>query len=215
MDLLGNYRGGDGPLGHFKGIIMLDAGHGSDTPGKRSPVWSDGKQLLEWGFNRTVCMKLKYLLDMAGATVYFTHLPTLDNSLGERVRRANSLYTRFPDSFLISIHANAGGGTGWECYTSPGKTRSDDIASFLCYNAQEKWGKDWRMRFDLSDGDHDKEARFYMLTNTQCPAVLTENFFMDTERDCRYIMSPQGESDVAAMHFDAIVDYITDTYKVK
>ena len=32
--------------------ILLDNGHGCDTPGKRSPVWPDGRQLLEWEFNR-------------------------------------------------------------------------------------------------------------------------------------------------------------------
>ena len=28
--------------------VILDNGHGKDTPGKRSPVWTDGAQLFEW-----------------------------------------------------------------------------------------------------------------------------------------------------------------------
>ena len=32
--------------------ILLDNGHGYDTPGKRSPIWPDGSQLFEWEFNR-------------------------------------------------------------------------------------------------------------------------------------------------------------------
>ena len=35
-------------------MILLDNGHGCDTPGKRSPVWPDGRQLLEWEFNRDI-----------------------------------------------------------------------------------------------------------------------------------------------------------------
>ena len=28
--------------------VLLDNGHGENTPGKRSPKWSDGSQLFEW-----------------------------------------------------------------------------------------------------------------------------------------------------------------------
>lgn len=35
-----------------------------------------------------------------------------DISLGERCRRANNIYSNRKDAILISIHANAGGGTG-------------------------------------------------------------------------------------------------------
>ena len=36
-----------------------------------------------------------------------------------------------------------------------------------------------RLRTDFSDGDLDKERRFYVLTKTKMPAILTESFFMD------------------------------------
>ena len=48
-----------------------------------------------------------------------------DISLNMRCRRANAE----KNCFLISIHANAGGGTGWEVFTSTGKTKSDIIAN--------------------------------------------------------------------------------------
>ena len=32
----------------------------------------------------------------------------------------------------------------------------------------------------MSDGDRDWEEDFYILRKSRCPAVLTENFFMDT-----------------------------------
>ena len=32
--------------------IILDAGHGESTPGKRSPKTDDGRQLFEWQFTR-------------------------------------------------------------------------------------------------------------------------------------------------------------------
>ena len=66
------------------------------------------------------------------------------------------------------------------------------------------FGKEWKMRKDTLDGDPDKESQFYILKHTKCPAVLSENFFMDTERDCRFIMSHEGRERIAEVHFRAI-----------
>ena len=106
---------------------------------------------------------------------------------------------------MVSVHANAGGGTGWEVYTSPGETKADAIATVFAEEAQRVFVPDgWRMRFDYADGDPDKEAAFYILKHTSCPAILTENFFMDTEKDCRFIMSDDGREQIADMHVAAI-----------
>ena len=35
-----------------KTLVILDNGHGIDTPGKRSPIWEGNTQLFEWDFNR-------------------------------------------------------------------------------------------------------------------------------------------------------------------
>lgn len=73
----------------------------------------------------------------------------------------------------------------------------------FCLEAEKAFPQ-FRMRFDHSDGDMDKESQFYILRNTHCPAILTENFFMDTEKDCRYIMSEEGRDAVSQMHVEAI-----------
>ena len=46
--------------------IIIDNGHGIDTKGKRSPVWPDGSQLLEWEFNRDIANRLKEQLKVTG-----------------------------------------------------------------------------------------------------------------------------------------------------
>jgi N-acetylmuramoyl-L-alanine amidase len=66
--------------------------------------------------------------------------------------------------------------TGWEAWTSKGKTESDKIAEYL-YKAAEKNLKGKKLRKDTTDGDSDKESDLYVLKHTNCPAVLTENFF--------------------------------------
>jgi len=66
--------------------------------------------------------------------------------------------------------------SGWEIYTSKGNTKADKLATCI-YNAAKNNLKGKKLRTDFSDGDADKEADFYVLTHTKCPAVLTENFF--------------------------------------
>ena len=94
-------------------------------------------------------------------------------------------------------------GTGWEAWTSVGKTKSDEYCTIF-YEEAEREFKGWKIRKDMTDGDPDKESQFYILKHTKCPAVLTENFFMDTEKDCRFIMSHEARGRIAEAHFKAI-----------
>ncbi|MDP4171102.1 MAG: N-acetylmuramoyl-L-alanine amidase, partial [Bacillota bacterium] len=86
--------------------IMLDAGHGYNTPGKRSP---DG--MSEYDFNRAVASHAKALLETyKDVTVYFAHSDTRDVTLQERTDAANHLQV----NAYVAIHANASGsGTTW------------------------------------------------------------------------------------------------------
>lgn len=183
--------------------IIIDNGHGENTPGKRSPIWSDGKQLFEYEFNRDIANRVCNALRMQGVDAELLVREYSDVSLEERVKRVNQI-ARANKCLLVSIHANAGGGTGWEIWTSVGQTKSDNYATEFCLEF-EKMFPDRKLRKDTADGDPDKESNFYILKNTSCPAVLTENFFMDNESDCRYIMSAQGRREVSELHVNAIL----------
>lgn len=64
------------------------------------------------------------------------------------------------------------------------------------------------MRFDFSDGDADKEDNFYILKNTNCPAILLENFFMDNQVDFDIIISEVGVEKISQTIVDAIKKFI-------
>lgn len=196
-------------MGSSKNLWLLDNGHGGvinnvpQTEGKRSPIWPDGSVLYEGEFARAVVARLAELLTGAGIR-YDVITPELaDISLSKRVKRANAWYD-CQDVRLISIHANAGGGRGYEIFTSPGDTRSDAMAEiFLDAFAAEFPAK--RMRTDMTDGDRDKEAEFYVLTKSKMPAILTECFFMDNETECKnLLMTAEGRDRIARAHFKAI-----------
>lgn len=190
----------------MKPIVLLDNGHGKETAGKRSPIWSDGSQLFEWEFNRDIVRRIAEKLQDDGVPYRILVPEENDISLSERVKRANEIAKENNGKvYVLSVHANAGGGTGWEVYTSPGETKADAIATVFAEEAQRVFVPDgWRMRFDYADGDPDKEAAFYILKHTNCPAIITENFFMDTEKDCHFIMSDDGREQIADMHVAAI-----------
>ena len=188
-------------------LIILDNGHGKETPGKRSPVWSDGTQLFEYEFNRDVVQRIAAKLKTAGIPYHILVPELTDISLEERCKRANAITKEYKakgiEAILISIHANAGGGKGWECYTSPGKTKSDTYAEILYKHFCDIFGKQ-AMRVPPL-----KEERFFILINTSCPAILTENFFMDTLSDCQYLMSDKGRETIAYAHVQAIKEMLT------
>lgn len=161
--------------------ILIDNGHGKETPGKRSPVWPDGSQLYEYEFNRDIARRVYAVLTARGVDCELIVSEICDISLAERVRRVNKIARVVGPSncLLVSIHANAGGGTGWEAWTSIGQTEADNYATIF-YEEAARAFPEKRMRKDMTDGDPDKEENFYILKHTSCPTVLTENFFMDT-----------------------------------
>lgn len=169
-------------------MVLLDNGHGGmilgkyQTQGKRSPSYSRGV-LYEGMFNRWVVNRIKEKLDRLNIP-YGTLCPEdRDVDLKTRVNRANSFYNMNGSSWVLSIHANAGGGSGGvEGFTTKGVTRSDYISEVMLRNLQEDLVGQ-RMRFDLSDGDADKESNYYILRKSKCPAFLLECGFMDVKAD--------------------------------
>ena len=198
-------------------VILLDAGHGGmidgkyQTSGKRSPKWADGSQYFEGVGNRQIRELLYLLLVEAGYTVHKIADSQKDISLRDRVKEANEYCKKYGaiNCLYISIHSNGfskESAHGWGVYTSIGETKSDMYATKLYKEAEKKWeGEKFRKSF--TDGDPDKEANFYVLRHTKCPAILSENFFMTNERECKkFLLSEQGRIDIAEVHFNMITN---------
>lgn len=193
--------------------ILLDPGHGSDTPGKRSP---DGR-FLEYAFNRDIAARVASKLTSLGLNAEIIVPELTDVPLKERVSRINARCAALgkENAILVSIHANASGNgskwmnaRGWSCYTSKGDTAADELATCLC-EAAAKYFKDLRIRTDFSDGDPDFEESFYILRHTTCPAVLVENFFYDNPDDLRFLESEEGKELVTKVIVEGVRDYLS------
>lgn len=189
--------------------ILIDNGHGENTPGKRSP---DGR-LQEWAYTREIADMVVFGLRKHGIDAERIVKENIDVPLSERCKRANNIYreTR-KNAILVSIHCNAAGNgsqwmnaRGWEAWTSVGQTKADALAEHL-YKAAEETGL--KTRKDMTDGDVDKEGHLYILKHTKCPAVLTENFFQDNKEDVEYLLSSEGKRTVANIHVEGIINYL-------
>lgn len=192
-----------------KYLWLLDNGHGGvidgvpQTAGKRSPDFGDGV-LYEGVSNRAILAKVKQLLDDACIDNIVIVPEVKDISLGERVRRVNSLDGSSNKCIFLSFHSDAfrlESANGWSAFTTPKKTKSDKVADVLYKHAKNH---KFKLRTDYSDGDPDKEANFYVLKNTTCPAVLIENFFMTNEKDHDFIRSEKGQDKIAKVIFNSI-----------
>ena len=192
--------------------IILDNGHGLNTPGKRSP---DGT-LIEAIYTRQLVKDLALELEKHGHTTHILVPESRDIPLNVRVKRINAIcrVEGIENTILISIHLNAAGdgtkwmnATGWSCYTCKGQTESDRLADCL-YKAAEQILENQVIRTDYArDGDPDWEENFYILRHSLCPAVLTENFFMDSRSDLKYLQSSAGKLSIVDVHLKGIYEY--------
>lgn len=189
--------------------ILIDNGHGSNTPGKRSP---DGK-LREYAWAREITKRLENALRTKGFDAERIVTEETDISINERVRRVNSICNKVGTSnvLLVSIHINAAGNSGWmnargwSVWVAPNaSTNSKRLAKCLYEEANKAGYK----------GNRCVPATKYWVGNygimrdTKCPAVLTENLFQDNKEDVAILMSEAGKQAMVDIHVKGIMSYL-------
>lgn len=205
--------------GDSKYIYCLDAGHGGmidgkyQTDGKRYTFTQpDGFTLYEGVFNRKVVGYLKDMLFEENINFVDLVRSEKDISLRERVDRANWAESHYGNTVYVSVHGNAVGNEsegrginarGFSVWTSIGQTKSDKMATKF-YEALKNEFPELKHRKDTSDGDVDYESRFYVLSKTKSPAVLTENLFFTNFEDAKIMNSEEGQKRIAKAHLEAI-----------
>lgn len=196
-------------------VVILDNGHGVNTPGKRSPDSS----FFEWEWNRMFVKRLTPELEILGYKVFTIVTEDIDVGLSERANRANKIIAEYgaDKCIFLSIHCNAAGNgqwmnaTGWSAWTTKGQNNSDKLAECLC-DASEIVGI--KLRKDLADGDKDYEKNFTVIYKTNCPAVLVENMFMDSKSDLAFLQSEEGVEKLLNLHIIGIQKYFGEPYAI-
>ena len=195
--------------------ILIDNGHGANTPVNCSP---DGR-LREYAWSRECAKRLVAALKKKGYDAELITPEASDVKLQTRVSRVNNICKAVGarNCLLVSIHNNASGSDGkwhdacgWSVFVSKNASEnSKKLARMLTVEAmkrelmgnrsvpiQKYWTWSWT----------DKDI--YILKNTACPAVLTENMFQDHKGDVDYLLSEEGMTELVDLHVDGITKYV-------
>ena len=164
--------------------ICVNAGHTKFGAGTGA-----SKYLNESTETRKIAYELMKLLADSKHEVIPAVYDRSANNLKEAVQLAN---TEGADLF-ISIHLNAGGGTGCEAFTWKGQQVAQAVkaCSYL-----KKLGFKNR---GVKDG-----SSLYVIKNTKCTAILIEVCFVDNKADAE-LYQRVGHSNIARAIYSAIL----------
>lgn len=153
--------------------FMIDAGHGGTDPG------AVGNALREKDLTLTLALRIGALLAERGAHVCFTRTTDVFVALTDRAVLANQAGA----DYFISVHINAGGGTGFESFTFPGDTNAKDEIIHRHISAVFT-------AVEMKDRGR-KQSNLAVLRKTNMPAVLLEYGFIDCLRDAALLKNAE------------------------
>ncbi|WP_339167114.1 N-acetylmuramoyl-L-alanine amidase [Brevibacillus sp. FSL L8-0520] len=183
--------------------IAIDAGHGPDTPGKRTPDDS----MREFHFNSVVARYVRDgLKQYEGVEVLFTHTDdgSRDVPLKERTDKANT----WKADVFVSIHANAFG-NNWN--------DANGIETFVYASrpaAAVKLADAVQRAIIRATGRHDRGVKagdLHVLRETKMTAILIECGFMTNREEAELLKGDEYRRKCAA----AIVQAIAEVYGLK
>lgn len=204
-------------------IILFDNGHGIDTKGKCSPDAAKGMMaspfyFLEYAWAREIAQSCCDVMQVLGYQAWLLVPEETDVPLSMRAYRANTFCRRYgkDNVLLVSIHNNAAGdgskwmtARGWSVYTSRGMTMSDYLAEEIYQEAVKEFKSPLVVRKKMDKYlERDYEENFYILSYTQCPAVLVENFFQDNRDDVRYLKSDGGKGSCIHVITQGVMNFV-------
>ena len=170
--------------------LYLDIGHGGSDSG------AIGNGLKEKDLTLKIGKKINELLkSYDGITVKMSRSTDKTLSLRQRTNEANS----WGADLLLSIHINAGGGTGFESFIYNGSVQKNTPK--LQNNVHSEIMKVLKGVRDRGK----KKANYHMLRESKMPALLTENMFIDTKKDADQLKKQSFINQVAQGHVNGIV----------
>ena len=201
---------GNNTVPSSKKKVVLDAGHGVETAGKRSP---DGTYR-EYEFALDMAKRIKPILERHGVEVTLTRTDEHDISIAKRYQIANAIADL---DLFVSLHSNASGnGTNWMnargygIYTSTGpETAKRNVAAkAVIARAKEAglqlWGNG--LFYDTNKG-------ISVLWKTNAPTILIEHLFHDNKEDVALLKTSTFRDKLAEIDAKGILDYLGIAWK--
>lgn len=182
-------------------LIVIDPGHGGTDPGAISSI----NNMKESEVVLDMSLKLNQLLTETGFRTYMTRVDNLNNnsklSLQDRSDIANALEA----DLFISVHANSftsSSVNGIETYYEPNDMASKKLAEIF----QSQLINDLNM-----NNRGAKSANYFVLRNTNMPAVLVESGFLSNPSDAAKLASDTYKNQIAQSMVEATIKYFEET----
>ena len=186
--------------------ILIDAGHnyeGADTG-------AAGNGLREQDITYQIAAALKPMLEQNGQEVRLTRNAVTESLSNQSVNASLSARTRmaneWPADLFVSIHCNAGGGTGTETYCYEGGISSG-------FRLAQAVQKQLVAQTGLPDRGVKTGASLYVLRHTAMPAILVETAFIDHAQDAAVLKSKAGQHSMALGIAKGICAYLNIPFR--
>lgn|SRR5690554_841907 len=169
--------------------IFIDPGHGGSDPG------AVANGLREKDLTLAIAKECNRVLneEYEGVQTKMSRTGDTYPSLSARTKAAND----WGADYFVSIHINAGGGTGFESYIFNGTVSSKT----------KEYQKKVHQVIAAGDGWADrgmKRANFHVLRETRMSALLTENGFIDRKEDAAKLKDPAFLKKLGRLHAEGI-----------
>ncbi|MED1749287.1 N-acetylmuramoyl-L-alanine amidase [Bacillus zhangzhouensis] len=168
--------------------IFIDPGHGGTDSGAAA------NGLLEKNITLQIALLLRDILisEYDGVSVRLSRSIDQSVTLSQRTNAANS----WGADYFVSIHINAGGGTGFESYVYPGVSAPTTTYRNALHDEIVR-------SVDFADRGK-KTANFHVLRETSMSAILTENGFIDTTADANKLRNASFLQGIARAHANGL-----------
>lgn len=168
--------------------IFIDPGHGGSDPG----AMANGLQ--EKNITLTIATDIREMLtsEYENVSVQMSRTGDQTVSLSARTNAANN----WRADYYLSIHVNAGGGTGFESYVDPGVGRPTVTYQEMIHQKVLE-----QVQFPNRGL---KQASLHVVRESNMPAILTENGFIDHTVDAAKLKSSSFLESLARGHVNGI-----------
>jgi N-acetylmuramoyl-L-alanine amidase len=193
--------------------VGIDNGHGQETIGKRSPVTLGAPVVHEWVSNRQFAHAVMAELVLRGVEAELLVPEDKDIPLIERVARAKAAGCQM----IVSIHSNAGKGTGIESFILEGDAEGKKLAILLNKHVSQQTNLSTRTRGVATQVMYKGTAVDPLLCKLSVQqgisAVITKIGFYDNVHDLKVLRDPVLRKKAVTGIVKAICEYTKVKYK--
>ena len=172
--------------------LYLDPGHGGSDPG------AVGNGLREKDITLDIAQKIQSILtkNYENVKVKMSRTGDTSKSLSQRTNEANS----WGADYYLSIHCNSfnGSAKGYEDYIHSALSDSSTTAKYQDIVHSEV------MKLNQLQDRGQKKANFHVLRESNMPALLTENGFIDNAQDAALMKQSSWRQKVAQGHANGV-----------